>query len=121
VAVTAADIDKWRDTTVAALGGKLSESEVVGMLDQITVPTVRAPFSSLVIDGVGNLWVEQGPSSSSDAGSIDYLVFDRAGLLLGPVVVPQIQVLDIGDNYIIGVHEDELEVEYLQLFEIVKP
>jgi len=121
VVVTAADIDKWRDTTVALLAGKLSESEVSGVLDQVAVPTFRPPFSTVVIDAAGNLWVEQGPSSGSDVGSIEYLVFDRAGLFLGPVVLPQIQVLDIGGDYIIGVYEDELEVEYLQLFEIVKP
>ena len=121
VAITEADVDEWRDTTVAMLAGKLSESQVIGVLDQVTVPVVRPPFSSVMIDAVGNLWVEQGPSTSSDAGSIDYFVFDRDGVLLGTVELPQIQVLDIGDDYVVGVYEDDLEVEYLQVFEIVKP
>jgi hypothetical protein len=42
-------------------------------------------------------------------------------VLLGPVVLPQVQALDIGDDYVVGVYEDELEVEYLQVLEIVKP
>jgi hypothetical protein len=121
VMLTEADVNKWRDTTVADLAGKLSESEVLGLLDQVIVPAVRPPFSAIMLDAAGNLWVEQGPSSKSGMASTDYLVFDRAGVFLGPVVLPQIQVLDIGDDYVIGVYEDELEVEYLQVFEIVKP
>ena len=121
VTLTQADITRWRDTTVADLAGKLSESEVLSLLDQVNVPAVRPPFSAIMLDAAGNLWVEQGPSSKSGMASTDYLVFDRAGVFLGPVVLPQIQVLDIGDDYVIGVFEDDLEVEYLQLFEIVKP
>ena len=121
VAVSEADVTRWRDTTVAMLAGKLSESEVLSVLDQVTVPAVRPPFSAILLDAAGNLWVEQGPSSNGDPESTDYLVFDPAGALLGTVVLPQVQVLDIGDDYIIGVYEDDLEVEYLQLFEIVKP
>jgi hypothetical protein len=121
VMLTDADVTKWRDTTVAMLAGKLSESEVLSVLDQVTVPAVRPPFSAIMLDAAGNLWVEQGPSSNGDSESTDYLVFDPAGVLLGAVVLPQVQVLDIGDNYIIGVYEDDLEVEYLQVFEIVKP
>jgi len=120
VAITEADVTKWRDTTVAMLAGKLSESEVLSVLDQVIVPAVRPPFSSIIIDAVGNLWVEQGPSSGRDAGSIDYFVFDRDGVFLGTVILPPVVVLDIGDDYIIGVYEDDLEVEYLQVFEIIK-
>ncbi len=121
VILTEADVTKWRDTTVAMLAGKLNESEVISVLDQVTVPTVRPPFSAIMLDVAGNLWVEQGPSSNGDSESTDYLVFDPAGALLGTVVLPQVQVLDIGDDYIIGVYEDDLGVESLQLFEIVKP
>ncbi len=121
VAVSEADIDKWRDSTAAMLAGKLNESAVSAVLDQVTVPAVRPPFSSIIVDAVGNLWVEQGPSSKGHAGSIDYFVFDRRGVFLGPVALPPIQVLDIGDDYVAGVYHDDLEVEYLQVFEIVKP
>jgi len=121
VMLTEADVTKWRDTTVAMLARKLNESEVISVLDQVAVPTVRPPFSAIMLDAAGNLWVEQGPSSNGDSESTDYLVFDPAGALLGTVVLPQVQVLDIGDDYIIGVHEDDLGVESLQLFEIVKP
>jgi len=121
VAVTEADIDKWRDTTAALLAGKLSESAISAVLDQVTVPTVRPSFSSITLDALGNLWAEQGPSSKSRAGSIDYFVFDRRGVFLGPVALPPIQVLDIGDDYVAGIYRDDLEVEYLQVFEILKP
>ncbi len=120
VMLTDADVTKWRDTTVAMLAGKLSESVVLSVLDQVTVPAVRPPFSAILLDAAGYLWVEQGPSSNGDSESTDYLVFDPAGAVRGTVVLPHVQVLDIGGDYMIGVHEDDLEVEYVHVFEIVK-
>ncbi|UCG87858.1 MAG: hypothetical protein JSW71_04745 [Gemmatimonadota bacterium] len=120
-AVTDAEVTEWRDTTVAMLAPKLSEAEVVRVLDQVAIPAFRPPFAAIILDAAGNLWVEQGPAPGVDPKSPDYLVFDPAGVLLGPVSVPPMRVLDIGDDYLLGVHQDDLEVEYLQLFAIVKP
>ncbi|UCD24528.1 MAG: hypothetical protein JSW51_01015 [Gemmatimonadota bacterium] len=120
VAVTEADVTVWRDTTVELLAGKLSESQVIGVLEQVVVPAVRPPFSEIRIDAAGNLWAEQGPSEEN-VGSIDYLVFDPTGVLLGTVATPPVRILDIGHDYLLGVYEDDLEVQYLKLFDILKP
>jgi hypothetical protein len=47
-------------------------------------------------------------------------VFDPAGAWLGVVALPPIEVLAIGDDYVIGVYRDELDIQYLQVHELVK-
>ena len=117
---TAEDIAAWRDTTIAGYAQKISEAEAIRMVDQVPIPTVRPHYTRLTLDRVGNLWVDQGPASRAALESVDHLVFDRGGTLLGVVALPPIQVLEIGDDYVLGIFRDELEVEYLHVYELVK-
>lgn len=118
--VTEQEVATWHDTTIALYTQKMSEDVARQVLAQVIVPTVRPHYSRLMLDRVGNLWVERGPVNGAAQGSVDYIVFDRAGVLLGIVALPTIEVLEIGDDYVMGVYRDELEVEYLQVHEIVK-
>jgi hypothetical protein len=119
--VTEQEIVTWRDTTVAPYTQKMSEREALQVLAQVAVPTARPHYSRIALDRVGNLWVEQGPTSGAESESVDHLVFDPTGALLGVVALPPIEVLEIGDDYVMGIHRDELNIEYLQVHEIVKP
>jgi hypothetical protein len=75
-----------------------------------------------VLDRAGNLWVERG-TAGEDVGveAVAYLVFDPVGVLLGTVSVPPIRVLEIGDDYVMGIHRDELGVEFVHTYELLKP
>jgi hypothetical protein len=116
--VTKQQVDSWRDTTVGLYTLKMSEAEASRVLDQVTVPEACPHYSRLVLDWVGNLWAERTPPHA--AALVDYTVFDPTGELLGVVTLPPIEVLEIGDNYVMGVFRDALEVEYLQVYEIAK-
>jgi hypothetical protein len=118
--VTEREIATWRDTTIALYTQKMSEDVARQVLAQVIVPTVRPHYSRLVLDRVGNLWVEQGSANEAAPESVDHLVFDPTGALLGVVALPPIEVLEIGDDYVMGVYCDELDVEYLQVHAIVK-
>jgi hypothetical protein len=118
--VTEREISVWRDTTVGQYTQKLSRDVALQVLNQVPAPTSRPPYSRIFLDRAGNLWVESGRASGSEPPSIDYLVFDPSGALLGVVALPPIEVLEIGDDYVMGVYRDELEVQYLQVHEIVK-
>ncbi len=120
VPVTEQEVAAWRDTTIALYTQKVSEDEALHVLAQVTVPLVRPHYSRLVLDRVGNLWVELGPTNGAAPELVDHLVFDRTGALLGVVALPPIVVLEIGDDYVMGIYGDELGVEYLQVHEIVK-
>ncbi len=118
--VTEEEVAAWRDTAIALYTQKMSEDVALQLLDQVTVPTLRPPYSWIALDRSGNLWVKQGPASVGPPESVDHLVFDPTGVLLGVVALPPIEVLEIGYDYIVGVYRDELEVEYLHVHEIVK-
>ena len=120
VALADEAIATWRDTTVELYTQKMNEADVLRVLDQVTVPEVLPPYSQITLDRVGNLWVQQGRAGGGASESIDHLVFDPAGVLLGVVALPPIEVLEIGDDYVLGLFRDEFEVEYLHLYEIVK-
>ena len=90
------------------------------MLDQVPSPQARPPHSQLLLDVGGNLWARLGPTEGGGGASIDYLVFDPEGKLLGTVALPPIEVLEIGEGYVLGVYRDELEVEFVQLYDLTK-
>ncbi len=121
IALTEKDIDAWRETAIAALARKLSRDDATLLVDRIALPAARPVYSQLTLDRPGNLWVERGPTGATGSGSVAYLVFDAGGALLGTVALPPIRVLEIGHDYVLGVYRDELEVEYLHCYDIVKP
>jgi len=120
VALADEEITTWRDTTVELMTAKMSETDVLRALEQVPISEFAPPYSQLTLDRSGNLWVEVGRTDGA-LESIDHLVFDPQGVLLGHVALPAIEVLEIGDDYVLGLFRDELEVEYLHLYQIVKP
>jgi hypothetical protein len=118
--VTEQDVATWRDTTIGLYKLKMTEADAHRVLDQVAHPTVRPHYSRILLDRIGNLWVAQAPVDWAAPEAVDYLVFDPGGVLLGTVVVPPIEVLEIGDDYAMGIYRDELEVEHLHVHEIVK-
>jgi hypothetical protein len=113
------EVDEWREATTELLGQKVSPDNVRRMLDAIPVPQLWPVYSEITLDHDGNLWVRFGPADRG--GAREYLVFDTTGALLGGVSMPPVRVLEIGPDYVLGVRRDELEVEYVQIFEISKP
>jgi hypothetical protein len=118
--ITDAEVVAWRAAAVQNLGPKLSRDQVLEMLDQVPIPESRPPYSRILLDHAGNLWAERGPTGGRPGGAVDFLVFDPEGILLGVVALPPIRVLEIGDDYVLGVFRDALEIQYLHLYELRK-
>lgn len=115
------DMAVWREAILEQLGQKLAEDQVRPILQQVPRPTQRPPYFDIQLDELGNLWVRLGPTREGPPSWVDHGVFDTRGALLGTLPLPPIRVLEIGRDYILGVYEDELEVEYLRLYPLVKP
>ncbi|NIM49279.1 MAG: hypothetical protein GTN78_19870 [Gemmatimonadales bacterium] len=115
------EVVAWREATLELYRQKLSPDDARRLVAQVPVPDVRPEYSELVLDREGNLWVERGPTRRGGFEATEYRVFDRTGKLLGSMQLPPIRILEIGKDYVIGIYEDELEVQYLQIFDIVKP
>jgi len=92
----------------------------------------RVPaFSRIRTDLTGILWVEDfrrehalprqefGPPYGE---ATRWSVFDPEGVWLGEVVTPpRFHVHEIGEDYVLGVYRDDLDVEFVRMHELIKP
>lgn len=81
------------------------------------VPPVDAypAFDEILSDAAGYLWVREYRMSDEEAAV--WTVFDPEGRVLGLVETPEgLDIFEIGTDYVLGSAEDELGVEYVQLW-----
>ena len=85
------------------------------------VASIRlGPSPSFRVDAKGNLWVQE--YETWDESEPQWSVFDTEGVLQGTLSVPTgVTLIDIGDDYVLGLWRDDLDVEFVQLYELVKP
>ena len=88
------------------------------MLDRVPTPAARPPYSRLLLDPAHYLWAERGPTLGKNGKSTDFLVFDPGGALLGTVSIPPIRILEIGLDHVLGVHVDELGIQYVRAYDL---
>lgn len=115
-----------------ALVGRAMEEELQGADDdnerrtirrrweEIPLPVTLPAYESLAVDRAGNLWVQafEVPGASERTWS----VFTADGTWLGDIEFPdRFRPLEIGDDYVLGRFGDQLDVEHVQIWELVKP
>ena len=89
-------------------------------LDEMPRMEFYPAHGALIADGEGYLFVEDYRTPGMDRVPVS--VFDPEGALVGRFELPgDLRVLEIGENHLLAVHEDELEVEYLHLYEMTRP
>jgi len=78
-------------------------------------------FTSVVADRLNHLWVEEyEPPGEERPGSL-WTVFDPEGQVLGFVETSDgLEVLEIGEDYILGRWRDDLEVEHVQVWPLAR-
>lgn len=82
-------------------------------------PTMPA-YGTIRVDNVGNLWVQEYSLPGDD--QVRWTVFDRRGVLLGTAQFPErFRPLDIGEDYVLGVWQDDVNVEHVRLYDLKKP
>ncbi len=80
-----------------------------------TLPAYR----SFIASDDGSLWVENYTRPSEQPS---WAVFREDGRFLGDVETPiGAQVTHIGDDFVLVIWEDELEVQQVQMYELIKP
>ena len=87
-----------------------------GLYEQVTLPETKPAYGRLLADTEGNLWV----SAYDDEGT--WTVFDAEGRLLGTMEIEgDVRVVEIGGDYLLGVWRDDLDVERVFLYGLLKP
>jgi hypothetical protein len=83
-------------------------------------PLERFPaYTELRLDGEGNLWVHR--FRRPGYGEELWTVFASDGAMLGDVVMPgDLEVTDIGSDYVLGVARDELGIERVRFYRLRK-
>jgi hypothetical protein len=77
------------------------------------------PYGEIGTDRSGNLWISDYDDPTGPAGR--WTIHDPEGRVLARIVMPErFQPYDAGDGWVLGREMDELDVEYIRLYEIVK-
>ncbi len=93
--------------------------ETIRLYESLPYPPVLPPYKRTRVDSESNLWVQDFQVSGD--GPNRWSVFDESGSWLGRVDLPDgLLVFEIGSDYVLGRTTDELEVEHVELFELIK-
>ncbi|HEX9729430.1 MAG TPA: 6-bladed beta-propeller [Gemmatimonadales bacterium] len=89
-------------------------------LDAMVFPPSLPAYDLLRSDPTGHLWVRAFAPLGVEARA--WSVFAPAGQWLGDVAMPaRFTVTEIGADYVIGVHRNELDVEFVHLYRLIRP
>ena len=85
------------------------------------IPDYLPTVSAVMTDRLGNAWVQQFRPYFASGPSM-WTVIAADGVWLGTVELPDRFVpLEIGEDFVLGAWEDELDVEYVLLYDLIKP
>jgi hypothetical protein len=119
-AVTADDIAAYQESRLEDLEDANAIRARREELSELTYPETLPAFGyPIVADRGGNVWV---PDFMAGEEVRTWTVFDPEGRRLGTVRTPaDLRVFDIGSDWLVGVWQDELGVEYVREYGLVTP
>ena len=131
VPVTDADRQRHRESMLnqPATGGSRRQrppsAQQRSIVDVMVYPDHHPAFQRIYPDPSGHVWVElPNPEHPAPGSSVPttWDVFDPSGAWLGSVEFPaRFFVFEIGEGYVAGVWKDEVDVERVRVYELVKP
>lgn len=117
--VTAELLDEWTAYWAARWTGE-RRTRLLRTIDDIVHPEFVPTHTELVFDRLGNLWVENY-RHPWEASPRMWSVFGRDGRWLGDVELPDdLQVYEIGADYVAGIERDEIGVEHVRVYTLEK-
>ncbi|MYA64531.1 MAG: hypothetical protein F4139_07995 [Gemmatimonadetes bacterium] len=107
----------------ARFAGLSEEDREPRMAVAADVPLVESfpAYSRIRGDALGNLWVAEFKLPDARYEGTLWTVFDREGRALGFVATPGgLSIFEIGEDYILGSTTDEMDVEYVEMWELAR-
>lgn len=113
--LTPAEVARYREVQLAAAGESGFERQVQERtLAAMQFPETKSAFADMRVDRTGAVWLREHAIGSDAPGR--WTVFAEDGTLLGTVELPAgLRVLEIGGDYVLGVWNDELDVQHVRL------
>lgn len=119
--VTDADVDGFRDRLLERSKGTREERFAQEMAENIEAADVFPPHDELLVDDLGNLWVQEFQPWDLRVPRT-WHVFDPNGRYLGPLTTPSgFFLYQVRDHHAIGRWNDEFDVEHVRVYRIEKP
>lgn len=90
--------------------------------DEADLADTFPAFSALLIDRLGCLWVRHPhPMQADEDTPIGWDVYDPNGIFLGELSLPiGLFLHDVGEDYLLGVRYNELDVETVELYGLTR-
>jgi hypothetical protein len=117
--VTAADVDSYMREQIEAATDDRRREIAERLLANVSFPETFPAHGDIHVDSDGNLWVAVYRRPDDDQPR--WTVFDPNGQMLGVVSTPpRFTIYQIGSDFVLGRWLDELDVEHVRLFELLK-
>jgi hypothetical protein len=117
--VTDADVEGYTRNQLENAGDERQRQINERLLADVTFPATFPAYRNFIVDAEGNLWVAVYGRPGDE--SPRWTVFDSNGQMLGEVSIPErFTVYQIGSDFVLGRWRDDLTVEHVLLFELLK-
>jgi hypothetical protein len=112
-------VDAYIEEAVAEVDPEVEQRRRAALEETPHVETFPA-YGSILVDTEGNLWVQDFLLPGDHRPR--WTVFDPEHRMLGTVDMPPgVIVRQIGSDFVLGWWRDELDVEHVQLYDLIKP
>ena len=116
--LTATEIERRR-TEVLLSVPEDRRVEMARGIEMMDIPRSRPAYGRIVVAGDESIWLAE--ESRYPAIPTKWTVISSDGFLLGEMTMPDgFSVFQVGIDWILGVGRDELDVEYVRMYRIVK-
>lgn len=117
--VTQADVKREKARRLQGVSDPNARRRIESVFAEMPVPRTMPLFSSVVVDASERLWVG-GYVAPGDTAR-EWRIFDRDGQLEGVSSTPAgLRVTQIGDDFILGIWSDDMGVEHVRLFSLIR-
>jgi hypothetical protein len=112
------DDERWFEEHLSRRAKTPQEQQMLGpLLESLIYPETKAAYSGLLVDPSGNVWLRTGRHFPPEGPSPEWTVFSVDGAWLGSLEMPEgFDPLEVGEDYLLGVWRDELDVESVRVY-----